>query len=44
MLTDTQKQTLANALRAETNQAVVDALAIRNDVADRRHERLGAQP
>lgn len=33
MLTDTQKQTLANALRAETNQAVVDALAIRNDVA-----------
>ena len=33
MLTDTQKQTLANALRAETNQTVVDALAIRNDVA-----------
>lgn len=34
MLTDTQKQTLANALRAETNQTVVDALAIRNDVVE----------
>lgn len=33
MLTETQKQTLAAALRAETNQACVNALAIRNDVA-----------
>jgi hypothetical protein len=32
-LTDTQLQTLATAIRAETNQACVDALAIRNDVA-----------
>ena len=32
MLTDTQKQTLAAALRAETNQTVINALAIRNDV------------
>lgn len=32
MLTDTQKQTLAAALRAETNQTVIDALVIRNDV------------
>lgn len=33
MLTDTQKQTLAAALRAETNQTAIEALAIRNDVA-----------
>ena len=33
MLTDTQLQTLAAGIRAETNQACVDALAIRNDVA-----------
>lgn len=33
MLTETQKQALAAALRAETNQTVIDALAIRNDVA-----------
>lgn len=33
MLTETQKQTLAAALRAETNQTCVNALAIRNDVA-----------
>lgn len=32
MLTDTQKQALAAALRAETNAGVVAALAIRNDV------------
>lgn len=32
MLTDAQKQTLAAALRAETNAGVVAALAIRNDV------------
>ena len=30
---DAQLQTLAAAIRAETNQACVDALAIRNDVA-----------
>lgn len=33
MLTDAQLQTLAAAIRAETDQACVDALAIRNDVA-----------
>ncbi len=33
MLTDNQLQTLAAGIRAETNQACVDALAIRNDVA-----------
>lgn len=33
MLTDSQQQTLAAGIRAETNQACVDALAIRNDVA-----------
>jgi hypothetical protein len=33
MLTDAQKTTLAAALRAETDQTVVDALAIRNDMA-----------
>lgn len=33
MLLDAQLQTLAAAIRAETNQACVDALAIRNDVA-----------
>ncbi len=33
MLTEPQKQTLAAAIRAETTQAVIDALAIRNDVA-----------
>ena len=33
MLTDTKYQTLATALRAETNQTCIDALAIRNDVA-----------
>ena len=32
-MTDAQLQTLAAAIRAETNQACVDALAIRNDVA-----------
>ena len=32
MLTDTQKTTLANALKAETNAGVVAAMAIRNDV------------
>lgn len=32
-LTDNQYQTLAAGIRAETNQACVDALAIRNDVA-----------
>ena len=32
MLTDTQKQTLAAALRSETNAGVVAAMAIRNDV------------
>lgn len=32
-LTDNQYQTLAAALRAETNQTCIDALAIRNDVA-----------
>lgn len=32
-LNETQMQTLATALRAETNQACVDALVIRNDVA-----------
>lgn len=32
MLTDTQQQTLAAALRAETNATVVAAMAIRNDV------------
>ena len=32
-MTDEQLQTLAAAIRAETNQACVDALAIRNDVA-----------
>ncbi len=32
MLTDTQKTTLANALKAETNPDVVAAMAIRNDV------------
>lgn len=33
MLTDAQLQTLAAALRAETDQTVVAAMAIRNDVA-----------
>ncbi len=33
MLTDGQMQTLAAALRAETDQTVVAALAVRNDVA-----------
>lgn len=33
MMTETQLQTLAAGIRAETNQACVDALAIRNDVA-----------
>lgn len=33
MLTITQQQALAAGIRAETNQACVDALAIRNDVA-----------
>lgn len=33
MLTETQKQTLASALRAETSQTVIAALTIRNDVA-----------
>jgi len=33
MLTNNQLQTLAARIRAETNQACVDALAIRNDVA-----------
>lgn len=32
-MTDEQLQTLATAIRAETNQACVDALSIRNDVA-----------
>lgn len=32
-LTETQMQTLATAIRAETAQVCVDALAIRNDVA-----------
>ncbi len=32
-MTDEQLQTLAAAIRAETNQACVDALSIRNDVA-----------
>jgi len=32
MLTTAQETTLANALKAETNPAVVDAVAIRNDV------------
>lgn len=31
MLTDAQKATLAAALRAETNEAVVAAMAVRND-------------
>lgn len=33
MLTESQLQTLAAGIRAETNQSCVDALAIRNDVA-----------
>ena len=33
MLTETQMQTLAAGIKAETNQTCVDALAIRNDVA-----------
>jgi hypothetical protein len=33
MLTDPQMQILATALRAETNQVVVDALAIRDDIS-----------
>jgi hypothetical protein len=33
MLTIAQQQTLAAALRAETDQGVIDALAIRNDTA-----------
>ncbi len=32
MMTETQKQTLAAALRAETNSSVVSMMAIRNDV------------
>ena len=32
MLTETQMQTLAAGLRAETNQGVIDAVAIRNDI------------
>lgn len=32
MMTETQKQTLAAALRAETNAGVVSMMAIRNDV------------
>ena len=32
MLTPAQETTLANGLKAETNQAVIDAMAIRNDV------------
>jgi hypothetical protein len=32
MLTDTQQQTLAAGIRAETNQTCADALAIRDDV------------
>lgn len=33
MITEDQKQTLAAALRASTDQTVIDALAIRNDPA-----------